>query len=256
MISTRIREHLVEVVDGQLFRALSPATTWASLAPFLPDDALVAAADALRWVPRKPGASAADRPPRASLNDLEAAIQRGRWPGILRLRRTLAMSRDGAASPQESRVRLLLAAAGLPEPALDQDVIVDEKWLACMDLLYEDFKVGIEYQSAFHRGPVQYSADIDRRERLTHAGRIVVEVTNAHLVRGPQEVVRRVRSALQSRGYHSRFPEEQHRSGASPAWISAARTAEIAPETVQPTELAPQPQARSTSAEGRGYRNN
>lgn len=203
VVSTRMRPQLIEVQEGLRFRALSPATAWASLAPFVPDDALVAVADALRWVPRRPGTATATAQPRATDQDLESALRRGRWVGVPRLRAALAASRDGCASPQETRLRLLLCAAGLPEPELNQDVVVDGRWLACMDLVFPAHRVGLEYQSAYHREAQQYSADIDRRERLTRAGWTVIEVTNDHLSRAPHEVVRRVRSALMSSGYRA-----------------------------------------------------
>jgi hypothetical protein len=201
--STRMRPHLAEIVDGNEFRALSAATTWASLAPFLNDDDLVAAADCLLCPGTDPGGRHPERvtPPVCTVVDLREALARGRWPHGPRLRRALERARVGSKSRRETQVRLGLAEAGLPEPELNQDVWEDDQWLACPDFVYRRYKVCIEYQSAYHRSAQQYDADIDRRRRLQAAGWLVVELTSTHVARSPRDAVRRVAEALRQRGW-------------------------------------------------------
>ncbi|MGO3153278.1 MAG: endonuclease domain-containing protein [Galactobacter sp.] len=198
-----MRSHLADVVDGNEYRALSAAATWASLAPFLDDDDLVAAADHLICPGIDPGGRHPERvtPPICTLEDLRTVLGRGRWPHAPRLRLALERARVGSKSRPEAQLRLGLTAAGLPEPELNRHIWEGDQWLACPDLVYRKYRVCIEYQSAHHRTAQQYDADIDRRRRLQSAGWIVVELTSTHVLRSPQTSVRRVAEALRERGW-------------------------------------------------------
>lgn len=203
VISTRLHPDLADVVQGNQFRALSAAATWASLAPFLDDDDLVAAADFLLCPADDPGGRHPERrsPPICTPDDLHRVLDRGRWRGAPRLRRALAAARVGSRSRRETHLRLRLVGADLPEPALNQDIWDGDLWLACPDLVFKKYRVCVEYQSAYHRTAQQYDADIDRRRRLQSAGWTVVELTFSHVTRSPQEAVRRVADALRERGW-------------------------------------------------------
>ena len=72
--------------------------------------------------------------------------------GVAKLKAILPLVDGGAASPQESRLRLLFIDAGLPKPTT-QIVIYDEFgcYLRTIDLGWEDFMVGAEYDGDQHR---------------------------------------------------------------------------------------------------------
>ncbi|GAA1492203.1 hypothetical protein [Curtobacterium herbarum] len=134
-----------------------PADTFAALAPFLSLDELIVAGDALvgwlGWV---------------TLADLAAVVRRRRGcRGVVKLRAALAEIRSGARSPGETRARLVLTRAGLPQPLLNHDVVVDGRWIACVDLAYPDARVAIEYESDLHRSdPATFRKDLTRGELL------------------------------------------------------------------------------------------
>jgi hypothetical protein len=110
------------------------------------------------------------------------------------------MVRLDAWSPRETRARLLLIDAGLPDPRLNVDVYdAHGGFIACVDLAYPEFKVAIEYQGQLHGE--QYARDIERIERLRADGWIVIQVTS-HNLRYPNVVARRTYEALRSRGWH------------------------------------------------------
>ncbi|BDV31149.1 hypothetical protein Microterr_18090 [Microbacterium terricola] len=172
----------------------SPATTWAMLARTLRDPRdLVAVGDAVvrEWRVAEPLATRAD---------LEAALAAGRRIGIGRLREALPYVRTGSASRPETRTRLELIDAGLPEPSLNFDIYVDDVRLACVDLAYPALKIAIEYEGEHHLlSPAQWARDIERYDRLRAAGWCVIRVTKIELFSHPDRLVRRVAVAIASR---------------------------------------------------------
>jgi hypothetical protein len=56
------------------------------------------------------------------------------------------MARSGVDSPQETRLRLLLVLAGLPEPSVNLIIRQpDGSWRRRYDMAYEEFRLIIEY---------------------------------------------------------------------------------------------------------------
>jgi very-short-patch-repair endonuclease len=141
-----------------------------------------------------------------SRDDLEAAARRhGRRPGVRNLRLALERIRYGSLSPQESRLRIELTDAGLPEPHLNHRIMKDGRLLAMVDLAYPDQRVAIEYLGDHHRtDPDVFQADIYRRERLTAAGWNVIFVTAADLHGPVPRAVSLVRHALHNASSISR----------------------------------------------------
>jgi hypothetical protein len=91
--------------------------------------------------------------------DVEALIGVHRGArGTRQLRRVLPLVDAGAESPQETRTRLLVIAAGLPRPQTQIEVRNDwGKMLARIDMGWSEVKVGIEYDGSQH-GPTRVSA--------------------------------------------------------------------------------------------------
>jgi hypothetical protein len=88
--------------------------------------------------------------------------------GLVQLRELLDLMDRGAESPQETRTRLVLVDAGLPRPRT-QIVPCDDfgEVFARIDMGYEDFKVGIEYDGAQHwTDPARRAFDIDRHAKV------------------------------------------------------------------------------------------
>lgn len=171
-----------------------PATTWATLGAVLRDPYdLIAAGDAIvrTWRVGEP---------LASIDELAAAVGRGRRVGVGALREALPHLRARAASRPESHARLHLVDGGLPEPELNFEVWADGEYLGAVDLAYPGPKVAIEYEGEHHlRDPRQWAYDIERYERLRAAGWIVVSITKAEVFDRPDRLIARVRAALASR---------------------------------------------------------
>ncbi|MGE2723150.1 DUF559 domain-containing protein [Mycolicibacterium pulveris] len=123
--------------------------------------------------------------------------------GIVQLRRVLALMDGGAESPQETRTRLLLIAARFPRPHT-QILVVDERgrYIGRVDMGWEEFKVGVEYDGPQHwEDPEQYARDIDRLAELAAQGWLIIRVSRDLLRYRPHVVLARVQEAMRTRGW-------------------------------------------------------
>ncbi|WP_029106514.1 hypothetical protein [Mycobacterium sp. URHD0025] len=123
--------------------------------------------------------------------------------GLVQLREVLDLMDDGAESPQETRTRLLLVDAGLPRPK-SQIVVVGDfvgRKHARIDMGYDEFKVGVEYEGAQHwTDPAVRANDIDRYAELAAQGWIIIRVSSDMLRYRPHTIVARTCEALRIRG--------------------------------------------------------
>lgn len=130
--------------------------------------------------------------------DLLGFVHAVHFDGVQRARRAMEWVREGSASPQESRVRLILVLSGLPEPEINA-LITDPNggFLAFGDLVYRAERIVIEYDGWQHeRDARQRQHDLRRRELLEAEGWRVIVVTAADL-KNPTMVFNRVTEALQ-----------------------------------------------------------
>jgi very-short-patch-repair endonuclease len=110
--------------------------------------------------------------------------------------------RAGVDSPMESRLRMLLVLAGLPEPQVDYR-LRDEHGAVVrrFDLCYPGVRVIVEYDGRQHAAdPGQYNHDIYRREELDDGQWRIVVVTAEGIYVRPEETLLRVRKVLRSSG--------------------------------------------------------
>lgn len=179
------------VLDLSGLPVCAHAEVWCQLASTLGLDDLVAAADHLLE------ATTLSEEEGKALLDI--AIGRTRRRGCSTLRRALQEARKGSRSPGETRVRLLLCRAGLPEPELNVRILDDRgRFLGTGDLVWRRYRVVLEYEGAHHASdPEQFRYDVERYERFRDAGWTVVRVTAADL-RGDRRaaLVARMRSRL------------------------------------------------------------
>lgn len=175
---------------GQLLVA-SPAAAWAALGDRMHLDDLVVLGDA---VARREGGLAALR--------ARVAVP-GRLPGRRRLRAALALVRERVDSPQETRLRLLVVRAGIPEPEVNRDATADGgcTWLATPDLAWHDVMLALEYLGDVHRtARDRWRKDVARREVLEDHGWKVLFATADDLTHRRAILVRRVEDSLRERG--------------------------------------------------------
>lgn len=166
----------------------TPARTAFDLARHLPTGEGVARLDALKRAS-----------PFAAEDVLLLAKRYAGARGLRRLRATLPLVDSGAASPKETWLRLLLIDAGLPIPTTQIPVIENWNLVAMLDMGWEEYRVGVEYDGDHHRtNRRQYARDQRRLRRLEELGWVVVRVIADDRTR---DVVRRVRETLRRRGY-------------------------------------------------------
>ncbi|MFM6849411.1 MAG: hypothetical protein ACKOVB_09945 [Terrabacter sp.] len=98
--------------------------------------------------------------------------------GKLTLLEALEWVRVGSESPGETRTRLVLVRAGLPEPELNKPAYADDRrWLGRPDMRWVDQRVLLEYQGReFHDSPEQRQHDEARFQRFSDGGWSVIEV--------------------------------------------------------------------------------
>lgn len=127
--------------------------------------------------------------------------------GVRRARRALVLVADGAESPRETTLRLMVVLARLPRPRLNVDVRDERgRFVARVDMLLEEYRVVVEYDGRHHEtDPRQWHRDRLRREALEALGYRVV-IVSAEDLRDPAQVVRRIHQALVSRGYRGPDP--------------------------------------------------
>ncbi|HEV7187847.1 MAG TPA: hypothetical protein VGN28_08120 [Blastococcus sp.] len=140
-----------------------------------------------------------DRVVSAGITDLDsirAAAGRVTGRGCRQVRAAAALADGLAASPPETRLRLLLHRSALPRPVAQFVVREGSGQIARVDFGWPDAKVAVEYEGRWHgETPQQVDADRRRLNRLTAAGWTVVFVTAADM-RHPALIVARIAAAL------------------------------------------------------------
>jgi hypothetical protein len=82
---------------------------------------------------------------RVGLADLrDAALAQTHWAGCATAAQAFSLARVGAHSPHETRTRLALLRAGLPEPLLQQAVFIGSRLVAVLDMYWPDHGVFAE----------------------------------------------------------------------------------------------------------------
>ncbi|RMI12579.1 DUF559 domain-containing protein [Cellulomonas triticagri] len=176
------------VLPGPL-PVLVPEAAWARLGALLPLDDLVVVGDLL---------TRRRNPPYTLAGLRDAVAARGRGRGIRTLRDALGLVRPRTDSPMETRLRLLIVRAGLPEPAVNALVRArDGEVVAMPDLSYARERVAVEYDGDVHRTDRRtWRRDIARRQALEHLGWRVVTCTADDVLASPARATTWIRAAL------------------------------------------------------------
>jgi hypothetical protein len=120
-------------------------------------------------------------------------------PGTRRVRRAVDLIRDQVDSPRETRLRMCLLLAGLPEPTANP--AIGKEGSGCRDLVYRDYKLILEYEGDHHRvDRSQWIRDLRRHEGAAIEGWFVLRITSQRMDR-PRSLVRSVHQRLVERGY-------------------------------------------------------
>ncbi len=135
---------------------------------------------------------------RIGLEELRACAEEFQGRRCRVARRAAGLAREGVDSPMETRLRLLLVLAGLPEPVVNLIVRgANGEWQRRYDLAYEGLRLIVEYDGRQHAtDSKQWVSDIHRREELDRMGWRLIVVTAEGIFADPAETLRRVRLAL------------------------------------------------------------
>ena len=166
----------------------TPEQTWVDLAQVVARDALVAAGDFL----------VSGRRPLSSRVALARALKlSGGRRGVHRAREALDLVREGAESPGETQLRLLLSGAGLPTPTLNHELRgAGGEFVARVDFAFPLHRVALEYEGDIHRVERSiWQKDIRRQSRIEDLGWRVVRVTSADITNSA-ELIARLRQLL------------------------------------------------------------
>lgn len=124
-----------------------------------------------------------------------------RQPGARRAARAAAYVRPRVDSPMETRLRMLLVLAGLPEPLVNL-TIADANGLPARryDLSYPQIRVIVEYDGRHHiEREQQWEADLERREAIDDDGWRLLVVTADGIFKHPDRTLDRVHRLLRAR---------------------------------------------------------
>lgn len=181
-------------------RLTTPAQTWCDLTGVLTLVDLVVLGDSLV------------RRGRCSVAELVAAAARMRGAGSRTARAAAALVRSEVDSPQESRLRLLLTLAGLPEPVVNHAIrMLDGQIRFRLDLSYPGYRLAIEYDGRQHaESASQWQWDLSRREWLDQHGWRLIVVT-AQDLRDPAALLARVSVAMADVGMPAHRLDEKWR---------------------------------------------
>jgi len=116
--------------------------------------------------------------------------------------RAVGFVRKGVDSPMESRLRMLIVLAGLPEPQVNR-IVRDGSgnWDKRFDLCYPDLLLIIEYDGRQHAdNDEQWDHDIDRREDLDGEGWRMIVIRSKGIYVEPQRTLERIADAMRARG--------------------------------------------------------
>ena len=153
------------------------------------------------------------RAKRTTVDRLVSAVKAWSGWGSRSAQRAVGFVRRGVDSPMESRLRMLIVLAGLPEPQVNR-IIRDGSgnWDKRFDLCYPELLLVIEYDGRQHsQNDQQWGRDLDRREDLdTEGWRMIVIRSNGIYVE-PQRTLERIADAMRARGAQNlptRFRDE------------------------------------------------
>jgi hypothetical protein len=119
--------------------------------------------------------------------------------GVCQLREMLPLVDGGAASPQETRLRLLFIDAGPPRPTTQIPIVENRKLVRVVDMGWEEFMVVAEYDGDQHRTDrKQYVKDVRVLRKLERLGWIVIRVIKEDR---DEDTIERAWTALISRGW-------------------------------------------------------
>ena len=188
-----------EVVMHDGVRVTSPARTWLDLASLMTVDELIAAGDSLVCA----HGSDFPRPKEAVCTVAELRRMVAAHPGMRGMktaRLALTEIRVGADSPQETRMRMILAGSRLGEPTLNY--VITNAWgqpAVWPDAAYPKQRLALQYDGGHHADARQIRSDARRRDVTEQLGWREVRVFKEDLDGDKPFVLEKVKAAMDFR---------------------------------------------------------
>jgi very-short-patch-repair endonuclease len=184
-----------EIVSVNGLLITSRTRTWLDCSRRMSIDELTVVADHLLRIPRPEFEGRSE--PYATPDDLADMLDRHKGtPGIRKARLALEQARIGSDSAPETKLRLALEYAGLPEPQLNVRTELGAGVVRQPDLAYPEQKVAVEYEGEGHSDVAQIVKDLAREEDFARAGWQLVRISKRHMQNEARAAVAKVRSAL------------------------------------------------------------
>lgn len=132
---------------------------------------------------------------------MSAASQQAGRRGIVAVRHLIPLADAFAESPMESEARLVMLDGGLPRPELQHE-IVDRSWRTWrVDFAWREAKLAVEYDGFdWHSDQQQFTRDRQKRAALNEIGWRMLSIVADDVRKQPQDLVRRIDSALTQLG--------------------------------------------------------
>jgi very-short-patch-repair endonuclease len=117
-------------------------------------------------------------------------------------RRAASYVRRDVDSPMETRLRMLIVLAGLPEPVVNFKICWEDGTVRYrFDLSYPDYKIVVEYDGRHHREDLdQWDHDVERREWMDRDGWRLLPVFSWGIYKRPDRTLDRIHAVLTERG--------------------------------------------------------
>jgi very-short-patch-repair endonuclease len=186
--------------------------------------------DCARILPRLEALAAADQLLRAEadLDRARSIAARRPWPTQQRRRiaEILGMADPRSESPMESWCRCMIIDAGLPKVDPQVRVRLPDGGNAFLDLGFEEYRLGVEYDGlAFHTSPADSAHDRRRRALVAQTGWALGVFQAPRVIADPAAMLWQVTGQLQTRGW-SPQPERLERVRKRINFIAALRRRE------------------------------
>jgi very-short-patch-repair endonuclease len=186
------------IAGMRIRRVLLPSADVATVGGWRCTTGLRTALDIARWEPLAEAVAALDvllARVVVGKGELDEAAQRSAGRGARRIRQAVGLSDSRAESQPESRLRVLLALAGLFPDVQYTVRDAASGFVARVDLAFHEQRIAIEYDGAWHGERGQFVKDRRRLNRLVAAGWTVLHVTAADL-RHPDALIARIKALL------------------------------------------------------------
>lgn len=199
LLTHRVPPHTVRIVRRHGLPVPTVADTWCLLAAVLDLTQLVIAGDQILTGARYFNSGGLRASPLALPDRLaQTSARYRRTRGAPLRRRALQLLRFPVDSPAETRLRLCIIQAGLPEPLVNCPVPVTGLELNA-DMGYPELKIAIEHEGSYHfEGGLEVARrDVERYELMLAAGWRVLRTTAIDL-RHPGPFLDRLTAALRN----------------------------------------------------------